>query len=136
MARKSIAVAIPPLQTQAQLYVSSIKLSAKPSTHRFLDPSPFLFQTPTNDRYDSSAQGYVYPISVTESALPTIQISIGDPNSDGGEQAFNIMPRDLGFAEASPGWVYGGFQDRGPSMNFDILGDVFLKNTYAVSHLR
>ena len=45
---------------------------------------------------------------------------------------FAIMPRDLGFAEASPGWVYGGFQDRGPSMNFDILGDVFLKNIYAV----
>jgi hypothetical protein len=28
-------------------------------------------------------------------------------------------------------FVYGGFQDRG-DMGFDILGDVFLKNVYAV----
>ena len=27
--------------------------------------------------------------------------------------------------------MYGGFQDRG-DMGFDILGDVFLKNVYAV----
>jgi hypothetical protein len=90
-----------------------------------------LIRSSANFRYDSQAQGYVYPISVTESSLPTIQIAIGDPNG-AGEKAFDIMPRDLGFAEASPGWVYGGFQDRGPSMNFDILGDVFLKNLYAV----
>lgn len=68
---------------------------------------------------------------MTEGSLPTVQISIGDPNAEG-EKVFDIMPRDLGFAEASPGWVYGGFQDRGPSMDFDILGDVFLKNLYAV----
>ena len=90
-----------------------------------------LIRSFANFRYDSQAQGYVYPISVTESSLPAIQIAIGDPNG-AGEKAFDIMPRDLGFAEASPGWVYGGFQDRGPSMNFDILGDVFLKNLYAV----
>jgi hypothetical protein len=28
-------------------------------------------------------------------------------------------------------WIFGGFQDRG-DMTFDIFGDVFLKNVYAV----
>jgi hypothetical protein len=31
-------------------------------------------------------------------------------------------------------YMYGGFQDRG-DMGFDILGDVFLKNVYAVISL-
>lgn len=31
-------------------------------------------------------------------------------------------------------WVFGGIQDRGDSA-FDILGDVFLKNVYAVELL-
>ena len=104
-------------------------------TNTWIQVFPPFLETTLMTRYDSQAQGYVYPISVTESALPTVQIAIGDPNSEGGEKVFDIMPRDLGFAEASPGWVYGGFQDRGPSMNFDILGDVFLKNLYAVFRL-
>ena len=33
--------------------------------------------------------------------------------------------------DADSRWIYGGFQDRG-DMTFDILGDVFLKNVYAV----
>jgi len=41
------------------------------------------------------------------------------------------MPRDLSYAPAYPGWIYGGFQDRG-DQDFDIFGDVFLKNVYAL----
>ena len=42
-----------------------------------------LIRSFANFRYDSQAQGYVYPISVTESSLPAIQIAIGDPNGAG-----------------------------------------------------
>jgi Eukaryotic aspartyl protease len=58
-------------------------------------------------KYDSQSEGWIFPSSVAESQLPAIQIGLGDPGS-GGEQKFNIYPRDLVFAEASQGYFLGG----------------------------
>jgi hypothetical protein len=55
-----------------------------------------------NERYDSSSAGWIFPVSVTEEDLPAVTISIGDPDA-GGEMAFDILPRDISFSQASPG---------------------------------
>ena len=49
-----------------------------------------------------------------------------------GAKQFAVQKEDLGFADAGNGMVYGGIQSRG-TMEFDILGDTFLKGIYAVS---
>jgi hypothetical protein len=82
-------------------------------------------------KFDSQANGWVFPVTVTEDKLPTVSLGIGDPNTTDGEKRFQILPRDLSYSTAYPGWIYGGFQDRGGN-TFDILGDVFLKNVYAI----
>lgn len=79
-------------------------------------------------KYDSSAQGYVYPSSVTVDQLPVVTFAVGD-------KQFAVQKEDLGFVEASEGFVYGGIQSRG-DLTFDILGDTFLKGIYAVSDLQ
>jgi len=81
-------------------------------------------------KFDSQAEGWIFPVSVTEDKLPVISLGIGDPVTHG-EQRFHILPRDISYATAYPGWIYGGFQDRG-DMTYDVLGDVFLKNVYAI----
>jgi len=82
-------------------------------------------------KYDAASEGYIFPDNIDHDKLPAIEIGIGDPDIPGGEKTFSIYPRDLIFSAASQGWIYGGIQDRG-SQGFDILGDVFLKNLYAV----
>lgn len=75
--------------------------------------------------YDSQVQGYIYPTNTTAENLPTVTFAVG-------EKQFTVQKEDLGFAEAKPGYVYGGIQSRG-NLGFDILGDTFLKGIYAVS---
>lgn len=75
--------------------------------------------------YDSQSQGYIYPTSTTLDQLPVVSFAVG------GKQ-FVVQKEDLGFAEARPGYLYGGIQSRG-TMDLDILGDTFLKGIYAVS---
>lgn len=75
--------------------------------------------------YDSSQQGYVFPMSTDVSSLPEFKVSVGNTQ-------FVIQPEDLAFAPADNNNWYGGVQSRG-SNPFDILGDVFLKSVYAVS---
>jgi Eukaryotic aspartyl protease len=77
--------------------------------------------------YDSSSQGYIFPDNINLSDLPTITLAVGSAQ-------FAIHKDALGFAEAKPGYVYGGIQSRG-DLTFDILGDTFLKGIYAVSFL-
>ena len=77
-------------------------------------------------KYDSTQQGYIFPTSTTADQLPTVTFAVGG-------QQFAIQKEALAFAAAETGFVYGGIQSRG-SMTFDILGDVFLKGVYAVSH--
>jgi hypothetical protein len=51
-------------------------------------------------RNDDTAGGWIFLKSaVTDSQLPAVQIGIGDPNSDGGEQLFDIYPEDLAFGD-------------------------------------
>jgi hypothetical protein len=76
-------------------------------------------------RYDEDSQGYIYPNNTTEENLPVVSFAIG-------EKQFLVQKEDLGFAEAKPGFVYGGIQSRG-NMKMDILGGTFLKGMYAVS---
>lgn len=75
--------------------------------------------------YDPQSQGYIYPTSTTVDQLPVVSIAVG------GKQ-FVVQKEDLGFAEARPGYLYGGIQSRG-TMDLDILGGTFLKGIYAVS---
>jgi hypothetical protein len=75
--------------------------------------------------YDSSQQGYVFPTSVTVEQLPDFSVAVG-------EKQFVIQKEALAFALADESHWYGGVQSRG-TMTFDILGDVFLRNIYAVS---
>jgi hypothetical protein len=76
-------------------------------------------------KYDSTQQGYIYPTSTSAAQLPDVAFAVGD-------QLFHVGKEDLGFADAGNGFVYGGIQSRG-SLDFDILGDTFLKGIYAVS---
>ncbi|KIW33282.1 uncharacterized protein PV07_00142 [Cladophialophora immunda] len=74
---------------------------------------------------DSSQQGWVYPANTAESDLPTVTFMVGDT-------PITIEKQHLAFAGGSDGnMVYGGIQSRG-DQNFDIFGDTFLQNVYAV----
>lgn len=75
-------------------------------------------------KMDQQQGGYTFPSSVTTDQLPDVQFSVGG-------QLFTINKEELSFASAGSDTVFGGIQSRG-SMTFDILGDVFLKNVYAV----
>lgn len=74
--------------------------------------------------YDSSQQGYTFPQSTTPDQLPVVTFAVGD-------QQFAVPKEALAFADAGNGTYYGGIQSRG-SMDFDILGDTFLKGIYAI----
>ncbi|KAF2666098.1 aspartic proteinase precursor [Microthyrium microscopicum] len=75
-------------------------------------------------KYDSTQQGYLFPSSTTADQLPVVTFAVGD-------KQFAVQKEDLGFADAGNGMVYGGIQSRG-DMDFDILGDTFLKSIYAI----
>ncbi|KAI1260073.1 eukaryotic aspartyl protease [Xylariaceae sp. FL1019] len=74
--------------------------------------------------YDSTQQGYIFPTSVTADDLPDFTIAVGDTQ-------FTIQKESLAFALADDSHWYGGVQSRGTNP-FDILGDVFLRNIYAI----
>ena len=71
--------------------------------------------------YDEQGGGWKYP---TDAQIPDIWFAVG-------EQMFVIHPADFGFGHDGDGYIFGGIQSRGDS-NYDIFGDVFLKNVYAV----
>lgn len=75
-------------------------------------------------KYDTSQQGWVFPTSTSLSDLPVVTVAIGT-------QQYTINKENLGFAEASNGFTYGGIQSRG-TMTFDIYGDTVLKSVYAI----
>lgn len=74
-------------------------------------------------RKDDSVGGYLFPASVPQSNLPTIQFAIGS-------KVFSILPEDLQYVKSGHEW-FGGIQPRG-RLPFDIYGDTFLKNIYAI----
>ncbi|KAK8198223.1 aspartic peptidase domain-containing protein [Phyllosticta capitalensis] len=75
-------------------------------------------------KYDNTQQGYVYPSDTAVDKLPVVTFAVGD-------KQFTVQKEDLGFADAGNGMVYGGIQSRG-DLDFDILGDTFLKGIYAI----
>ena len=74
--------------------------------------------------YDSESQGFLFPLDADHDKLPTIELDIG-------KKLFRIPKKSLGFAEAKPGYVYGGVQSRG-SLGHDVLGLSFLEGICAV----
>ena len=78
-------------------------------------------------KYDNASQGWIFPLNTPADKLPVVSFAVG-------EKQFVVQKEDLGFAEATSGYVYGGIQSRG-SMTMDILGDTFLKAIYAVSDM-
>ncbi|KAI9727796.1 MAG: hypothetical protein M1834_007943 [Cirrosporium novae-zelandiae] len=83
-----------------------------------------IYKAIPNGKYDESSQGWVYPTDTKVADLPVVTVAIGD-------KQFTIQKEDLGFVEASSGWIYGGIQSRG-DMTFDIFGDTVLKGIYAI----
>lgn len=75
-------------------------------------------------KFDRYNQGWTYPANTTLDKLPIVEFAIGN-------KLFAIQKEDLGFADAGNGMIYGGIQSRG-DMEFDILGDTFLKAIYAI----
>ncbi|OGM46889.1 aspartic endopeptidase (AP1) [Aspergillus bombycis] len=74
--------------------------------------------------YDSESQGFLIPSDVNVDQLPVVQLAVG-------EKSFAMLKKSLMFAEAKPGYIYGGIQSRG-SLDFDILGGAFLEGLYAI----
>ena len=106
LAQSSIAVGTLRSATLALPFASWTYPSARPSMLKFLEPRTFHPQVCQVDanycRYDSQLGGYIFPESST-SSLPVVEIGLGDPNSDGGEQRFSLYPADIAFAEAKTG---------------------------------
>lgn len=75
-------------------------------------------------RYDNANQGYLFPTNTIVDNLPAVSFDVGG-------MLFHVHKEDLGFADAGNGMTYGGIQSRG-NLPFDILGDTFLKNIYAI----
>ncbi|KAK5454985.1 hypothetical protein LTS15_005705 [Exophiala xenobiotica] len=76
-------------------------------------------------KQDTQQQGWVFPANTADSDLPTVTFMVGDI-------PITIEKQHLGFAGGSDGsTVYGGIQSRG-DLTFDIFGDTFLQNVYAV----
>ncbi|KAF2812043.1 aspartic proteinase precursor [Mytilinidion resinicola] len=74
--------------------------------------------------YDSTNQGWTFPTGTAAAKLPVVTFAVG------GKQ-FPVQKEDLAFASVSSTMVYGGIQSRG-DLDFDILGDTFLKGIYAI----
>ncbi|KAE8379675.1 aspartic peptidase domain-containing protein [Aspergillus bertholletiae] len=74
--------------------------------------------------YDSDSQGFLIPSDINVDQIPVVQLAVG-------EKSFTMLKESLLFAEAKPGYIYGGIQSRG-SLEFDILGGSFLEGLYAI----
>ena len=71
---------------------------------------------------------WVYPAKTTVAQLPVVSIDVG------GKQ-FVVQKEDLGYVGADEDgeqYILGSLQSRGQDTDFDILGDAFLKNIYAI----
>jgi hypothetical protein len=71
---------------------------------------------------------WVYPQNTTLAQLPVVSIDVG------GKQ-FVVQKEDLGYVGADEDgeqYILGSLQSRGQDTDFDILGDAFLKNIYAI----
>ncbi|KAL5361396.1 aspartic peptidase domain-containing protein [Aspergillus floccosus] len=74
--------------------------------------------------YDSECQGFIFPSNLSVDQRPCLQLDIGG--------RVVAMPKEnLAFAEAKPGYMYGGIQSRGHGQ-LDILGANFLEGVYAI----
>jgi len=71
--------------------------------------------------FDKHQGGWKYP---THATLPKLSFAVGG-------NLYTINPKDFAYGAPSGGFAFGGIQSRG-DLNFDILGDVFLKSVYAV----
>jgi len=82
-------------------------------------------------KFDRREGGWIFPANVDVNSLPKVGLAVGKNGEGMGEKMFYISPRDLAYAPATPGWIFGGIQSKG-SMPEDLLGDVFLKNLYCI----
>ncbi|EMC99342.1 hypothetical protein BAUCODRAFT_573677 [Baudoinia panamericana UAMH 10762] len=76
-------------------------------------------------KIDHSVQGWVYPTDTPITSIPKLEIAVGS-------NYFTIEPEYFGFADLGNGYTYGSCQSRGSNFPFDILGDRFLCNIYAI----
>ncbi|EAU36501.1 predicted protein [Aspergillus terreus NIH2624] len=74
--------------------------------------------------YDSECQGFIFPSNVPVDQRPCLQLDIEG-------RLVAMFKENLAFAEAKPGYMYGGIQSRGHGQ-LDTLGANFLEGVYAV----
>ena len=75
--------------------------------------------------YNVTLQNWVFPANATN--YPTVTLPAGDHN-------VKLTPPDFAIGPPDSGWLYGSLQDRG-DMTYDIFGDSWLNNIYAVFDL-
>ena len=88
------------------------------------DILPLIYE-PLGGIFNTTVHAWVFPANVSQ--MPTIVLPIG-------EYDIAMASEDFDFAPIDENWIQGSFQSRGAWYN-DILGDVWIKNLYAIFDL-
>jgi hypothetical protein len=83
-----------------------------------------LIYAPLGGRYDPNVQGWVFPSTVTDAQVPTLGFPAGN-------NIVTLALTDIARGLVDENWIFGAIQSRG-DFNFDIFGDVWLRNIYAI----
>jgi Eukaryotic aspartyl protease len=87
------------------------------------DILPAIYE-PIGGYFDEVKQGWVFPADTLESELPTVGLPAGNVT------VTLDSKYDLGFMK-NGSWIFGSIQSRG-SYPYDVLGDFWLRNIYAI----
>jgi hypothetical protein len=83
-----------------------------------------LIYAPLGGRYDPNVQGWVFPSTVTDAQVPALSFPAGN-------NIVTLALTDIARGLVDENWIFGAIQSRG-DFNFDIFGDVWLRNIYAI----
>lgn len=86
------------------------------------DLLPIIYK-PLGGYFDKTQQGWVFPANVTLAQVPSIVLPIGGYD-------IQLAPEDIAFA-ADGDIIFGAIQSRG-NLDWDVFGDYWLRNIYAV----
>ena len=87
------------------------------------DILPAIYE-PIGGYFDEVKQGWMFPADTPESKLPTVVLPAGNATVTLDSKF------DLGFM-GNGNWIFGSIQSRG-SIPYDVLGDFWLRNVYAI----
>jgi hypothetical protein len=98
------------------------------TTLMFIDNQTLIqvYSTIKGSRFDTSLGAWVFPSTVKDSELPQLTIPVGS-------HRVTVLPQDLLFTKTSDGmWWAGSMQPRLGTLAFDLFGDYWLRNVYAI----